>query len=100
VATATAAVHDTGAIGPAARTARPADVHTTSRRVRLRLPRPDAVDKLLTGIVVERPAFIGVGQRGCEHIGPEDTFDGDYGRLLERIHGEGLASPTGFEPVF
>ena len=31
---------------------------------------------------------------GTEHIGPEDTFDGDYGRLLERAQnsGKGLAS--------
>ena len=43
-----------------------------------------------------------------EHIGPEDTFDGDYGRLLEQAaapfvnhgHGKCGTSPTGFEPVF
>lgn len=36
-------------------------------------------------------------------ITAEHTFDGDYGRLLERAyekHVEVLASPTGFEPVF
>lgn len=37
-------------------------------------------DKLFTGVVVERPAFFTRGNRGTEHIGPEDTFDGDYGR--------------------
>ena len=40
-------------------------------------------DKLFTGIVVPRPAFILAGNRGAEHIGPTDTFDADYGRLLE-----------------
>ena len=42
-----------------------------------------------------------VSYAGTEHIGPEDTFDADYGRLLEAVQnrGKGLASPTGFEPV-
>lgn len=34
---------------------------------------------------------------GAEHIGPEDTFDGDYGRLLEGAQqdfGKGVASPS------
>ena len=44
---------------------------------------PTRFDKLFTGIAVERPAGIDDGVLGCEHIGPEDTFDGDYGRLLE-----------------
>ena len=43
---------------------------------------PTRFDKLFTGIVVPRPAFI-TGNGGTTHIGPEDTFDGDYGRLLE-----------------
>lgn len=66
---------------------------------------PTRFDKLFSGIVVERPAFIKGGNRGAEHIGPEDTFDGDYGRLLERAtgpladFGKRVASPTGFEPV-
>ena len=45
---------------------------------------PTRFDKLFTGIVVERPAHIPTGNRGAEHIGTEDTFDADYGRLLER----------------
>ena len=57
-------------------------------------------DKLFSGVVVERPAFIEKGRDGTEHIGPEDTFDGDYGRLLAAVCGKRLASPTGFEPVF
>ena len=55
---------------------------------------PSRFDKLVTGIVVERPAWIKDGdRRGTEHLTPEDTFDGDYGRLLERA--EGMASPRG-----
>ena len=45
---------------------------------------PTRFDKLFTGIAVERPA----GEdciTGAEGIGPEDTFDGDYGRLLDRV---------------
>ena len=40
--------------------------------------------------------------RGLENIGPEDTFDGDYGRLLERAQNSGkrVASPTGPELNF
>ena len=63
---------------------------------------PTRFDKLFTGIVVERPSWMKDGdRRGTEHIGPEDTFDGDYGRLLERVQNNGkwVASPTGFEPV-
>ena len=70
---------------------------------------PTRFDKLFTGIAVERPAGIDAGVTGCEGIGPEDTFDGDYGRLLERAYERARAtrkdvkvgtSPTGFEPVF
>jgi site-specific DNA recombinase len=57
-------------------------------------------DKLFSGIVVERPAYIPKGRRGTEHLGPEDTFDGDYGRLLAAVCGKRVTSPTGFEPVF
>ena len=61
-------------------------------------------DKLFTGIVVERPAFLARGNRGAEHIGPEGTFDGDYGRLLERIavprsDGKGVVRLAGLEPA-
>jgi len=39
----------------------------------------------LTGIAVDTPKWIKErpGREGCEDIGPDDTFDGDYGRLLE-----------------
>ena len=41
-------------------------------------------DRLFMGIAVPRPRFITVGKEGTEHITAEDTFDADYGRLLEK----------------
>ncbi len=42
-------------------------------------------DKLFTGIAIERPANVNDGSmKGLEDIGPEDTGDCDYGRLLDR----------------
>ena len=35
------------------------------------------------GLVFPRPAFIETGKRGWEHLTPEDTFDADYGLVLE-----------------
>ena len=63
---------------------------------------PTRFDKLFSGIVAERPKFVPRGNTGADHIGLEDTFDGDYGRLLAAAQNSGkwLASPTGFEPVF
>ena len=62
---------------------------------------PTRFDKLFTGIVSPRPAFVAAGDtRGLGHLTPGDTGDQDYGELLERVCGKGLASPTGFEPVF
>ena len=63
-------------------------------------------DKLFTGITVERPKDLDPNDlTGTEDIGPEDTFDGDYGRLLDRAYTQvfarkGVASPQGFEPWF
>lgn len=65
---------------------------------------PTRFDKLFTGIAVgsaaaraDRPSFIAPGDvTGTEGIGPEDTFDGDYGRLLARAYEKSvkvLASP-------
>ena len=55
-------------------------------------------------IACERPASLTPGDiAGCENIGDDETFDGDYGRVLERAYekrAKVLASPTGFEPVF
>jgi hypothetical protein len=57
---------------------------------------PTRFDKLFSGVVVEYPDFEKRDDvRGTEHIGPEDTFDADYGRLLARVYGKGVASPTG-----
>ena len=42
-------------------------------------------------------SFSRCAHEGTGHIGPEDTFDTDYGRLLEAVQnrGKGLASPRG-----
>lgn len=57
---------------------------------------PTRFDKLFSGIAVERPKLLVRGDTtGCESIGPEDTFDGDYGRLLDRVCVKGVASPAG-----
>ena len=39
-----------------------------------------------------------------EMLGPEETMDGDYGRILARAYeslncGKGVTSPAGFEPA-
>ena len=58
---------------------------------------PTRFDKLFTGIAVERPKDLNPKDlSGTEDIGPEDTFEGDYGRLLERVYVKGVASPPGF----
>ena len=68
---------------------------------------PTRYDRLFTGLVAPRPAYVPEGTTGWEHLRPEDTRDADYGRILERAYAasttndaKGLASPTGFEPVF
>ena len=55
-------------------------------------------DKLFTGIVAQRPSWVGTGS--IPDFAAEDTHDADYGALLEQFHGKRMASPTGFEPVF
>ena len=58
--------------------------------------------------VRSRPRVEGAQQRyyrragvtGTEHIGREDTLDGDYGRLLENATmRKGVARPAGIEPA-
>ena len=44
---------------------------------------PTRFDKMFTGKVAPVPAWMGAQPLGAEHIGPEDTPDGHYGRLLE-----------------
>ncbi len=41
-------------------------------------------DKLFTGIAMKRPQGVPSTTEGCDGIGPEDTFDADYGALLDR----------------
>jgi len=59
---------------------------------------PTRFDKLFEGVAVETKGE--VSNLGWEHIGPDDTFDGDYGRLLAAVQDRGkrLASPTGVSP--
>jgi hypothetical protein len=64
---------------------------------------PTRFSKLFSGIVAPRPSWLPEGDvRGTEHLTPEDTFDADYGRLLDRAakRVEGGTSPMGFEPMF
>jgi hypothetical protein len=50
--------------------------------------RPTRFDKLFTGVTcAPTPSWVAVGdRRGLEDTTPENTFDGDYGRLLERAY--------------
>lgn len=62
-------------------------------------------DQLFSGIAVERPANLDPRDlTGIEGIGPDDTGEADFGRLLDRVYEKsyagGLASPAGFEPAF
>ena len=52
-----------------------------------RFEAPTRFDRLFTGVAAPPPAYVPVGDRtGTEHIGPEDMWDADYGRLLHRAH--------------
>jgi len=45
-------------------------------------------EKLFAGCFSPRPKWLAKGQTtGLEHLGPEDTLDADYGRLLDRVSG-------------
>ena len=44
---------------------------------------PTRFDGLFAGIVIPGLDPEHGQRKGLEHLGPEDTFDGDYGRLLE-----------------
>jgi site-specific DNA recombinase len=58
---------------------------------------PTRFDRLFTGVAVKRPAWVPDGPRPV--LRPEDTFDSDYGLLLERVCGKGMASPRGTDPI-
>jgi len=57
-----------------------------------RFEAPTRFDRLFAGIVSKRPTWIPEGTEGTDHIGPEDTFDADYGRLLEKAYGQVVAT--------
>ena len=56
---------------------------------------PTRFDKPFLGVDVETKRE--VSDEGTEHIGPEDTFNADYGRLLAAVQdrGKGLAYRRG-----
>jgi hypothetical protein len=54
---------------------------------------PTRFDKLFTGIVSPRPAWMPHGPSGIEN-----PMDDDYGRLLERVYAKVLVRPEGIEP--
>ena len=51
---------------------------------------PTRFDKLFTGIVAPRPAWMPVSDAGTTHIGAADAFDADYERLLETLTGSAV----------
>jgi hypothetical protein len=64
---------------------------------------PTRFDRLFSGVAIPRASFVPLGIRtGTEGIGPGDTFDLDYGRLLEqaaRRHRTEVASPHALDPL-
>lgn len=61
------------------------------------LAAPTRFDKLFTRVAAPRPSWLPTAD-GPSHLGPEDTYDADYGRVLERVYGLGVASPAGSVP--
>jgi hypothetical protein len=59
---------------------------------------PTRFDKLFAGVAFKRPAGLPYSTDGVGDIRPEDTLDADYGVMLERVYGKGVASPTGVVP--
>jgi hypothetical protein len=59
----------------------------TGEMVGYKFEGPTRFDKLFAGIAGPAPKYVDrSGRAGTEHIGPEDTFEGDYGRLLDRFY--------------
>ncbi len=56
---------------------------------------PTRFDKLFNGLIAPPSSFIQTGNVGAEHIGPEDTFDADYGELLASVSVRGYV-PNGY----
>ncbi len=53
---------------------------------------PTRFDKLFLGVAVEISTKRKVSYKGTEYIGSADTFDADYGRLLEVVQRSWLGS--------
>jgi hypothetical protein len=61
---------------------------------------PTRFDKLFNGIAVRRPGGLTPGDiTGCEGISPADTFDADYGSLLEQVYGKRVGARRGIAGV-
>ena len=58
---------------------------------------PTRFDKLFTGIVAPIPAWMPNSNEGHEHISPEHTLNGDYGRLLESAE-RAVSKAKGWRP--
>ena len=99
------AIDDAGAHGAAAHSARAVDVHAARIRERRATATTSRGRRGSTSCSraspCERPKWADMQDlvrdagRGCEHIGTEDTFDGDYGRLLDRVLRERGYVPSG-----
>jgi hypothetical protein len=46
---------------------------------------PTRFDKLFSGVACPRPSWMPNDRTGCDDVALDDTPDGDYGRLLERV---------------
>lgn len=57
---------------------------------------PTRFDRLFTGVASPRPSWMSEDDTtGLEDFPDGFQFERDYGALLEKIHGKGMASPTG-----
>ena len=56
-------------------------------------------DRLFTGLAVQRPAWLTGSGTGAEDIGPEDTPEADYGRLLEAVEARIYKSEKGWRAL-
>ena len=113
VAAAAAPVDDARAHGVAADAAWAGHVHTACEtrsgrsRIRLRLRGTDALRQAVRrGCVAASPHRLDPAIVGDREYRPRDTFDGDYGRLLDRAFQKGWCArrdsnprPTGSKPV-
>jgi site-specific DNA recombinase len=81
----------------------------TAKRDGYTFTAPTRFDKLFSGLAVPCPAmWRDADATGTEGIRTDETWDGDYERLLEKAHAtlmggnqpKRLASPPGFEPGF